>query len=366
VSAAKSESLGVSGTGEVKEDSAVYTTTAAGTYYWIASYNGDKNNKAVSGKCEDANESSVVNRAQPKIKTKAVAEVTVGEKIKDTATLTGLVNAVGTEGTVTFKLFSDSGCHTEVSAAKSTVTGVSGSGTVDKSSAEYATTEPGTYYWIASYSGDKNNAPASTKCGDSEESSKVFQKTGALTMGFWQNKNGQGIISGVEQEKLGSWLRGFNPFSDAPSTRLASYVSSIIKAATCSSSANTCNLMLRAQMLATALDVYFSDPALGGNKIGAFNGLGTKQPIVGGVMIDLTKICHMIDSTGGSATCSGVYENASSAFGPASTLTVLGMLTYQNTADPLLDAGAKWYEQVKATQVLAKDAFDAVNNDVAF
>jgi hypothetical protein len=28
--------------------------------------------------------------------------------------------------------------------------------------------------------------------------------------------------------------------------------------------------------------------------------------------------------------------------------------------------GTVWYNQVKATQVLAKDAFDAVNNQVAF
>jgi hypothetical protein len=27
--------------------------------------------------------------------------------------------------------------------------------------------------------------------------------------------------------------------------------------------------------------------------------------------------------------------------------------------------GSAWYGQVKATQVLAKDAFDAINNDVA-
>jgi hypothetical protein len=42
----------------------------------------------------------------------------------------------------------------------------------------------------------------------------------------------------------------------------------------------------------------------------------------------------------------------------------LSLLTYQNTSDPALDKGAVWYGQVKATQVLAKDAFD-VNNQVA-
>src|SRR5205807_5766872 len=123
--------------------------------------------------------------------------------------------------------------------------------------------------------------------------------------------------------------------------------------------------MLRAQMLATALDVYFSNPSLGGNKIGAFNGLGSGQPVIGSVIIDLTQVCQMIDGSE-TATCSGTYENASAAFGGATSMTVLEMLTYQNTSDPAEDAGAKWYGQVKATQVLAKDAFDAINNGVAF
>jgi hypothetical protein len=196
--------------------------------------------------------------------------------------------------------------------------------------------------------------------------------TGALTMGFWQNKNGQGIVSG--QAKTGTcpsatWLRQFHPFSDlaASSTcsQVATYVYNVIKAATCTSTSKTCNAMLKAQMLATALDVYFSDPALGGNKIGAFNGLGSSQPVIGSVTIDLTQICQMIDGSGGSS-CGGAYENVSSAFGGATGLTVLAMLTYQNTSDPAADAGANWYGQVKATQVLAKDAFDAVNNGVAF
>jgi hypothetical protein len=196
--------------------------------------------------------------------------------------------------------------------------------------------------------------------------------TGALTMGFWQNKNGQGIISG--QAKSGTcpsatWLRQFHPFSDLASgstcSQVATYVYNVIKAATCTSTAKTCNAMLKAQMLATALDVYLSDPALGGNKIGAYNGLGSKQAPIGSVTIDLTQICQMIDGSGG-GSCSGAYENVSSAFGGASSMTVLTMLSYQNTSDPLSDAGAAWYKQVKATQVLAKDAFDAVNNGVAF
>jgi len=199
-------------------------------------------------------------------------------------------------------------------------------------------------------------------------------KTGALTMGFWQNKNGQGIIqtnSGANCQNLRTWLNQFHPFSDltatvcgsSPSlgatsgTGVAGSIYNVIKAAQCTSAANTCNSMLKAQMLATALDVYFSDPALGGNKIGA------PAPI-GGVTIDLTKICQMIDGSGGTATCSGAFESVSSAFGGASSLTVLGILSYAASQSNV--GGTTWYGNVKATQVLAKDAFDAINNQVAF
>ena len=42
---------------------------------------------------------------------------------------------------------------------------------------------------------------------------------GARTMGFWQNKNGQGIIKGEAPTgpcPSGTWLRQFHPFSDLP------------------------------------------------------------------------------------------------------------------------------------------------------
>jgi len=81
------------------------------------------------------------------------------------------------------------------------------------------------------------------------------------------------------------------------------------------------------------------------------------------VKIDLTMICHMIDGSGGTATCSGTFENVSSAFGGATSLTVSQTLAY--AASQSNAGGSIWYGNVKATQVLAKDAFDAINNQVA-
>jgi hypothetical protein len=193
-------------------------------------------------------------------------------------------------------------------------------------------------------------------------------KTGALTMGFWQNKNGQGIITGQAKTGIcpsGTWLRQYAPFQDLSATatcaQVATYVTNVIKSATAGGS--TMNPMLKAQMLATALDVYFSDPALGGNKIGAFNGLGNNQQPIGGVTIDLTKVCIMFDS-GTTGTCNGATENASAAFGGATSLTVSQILAYAASQSNV--GGTVWYGQVKATQGLAKDTFDAINNQKAF
>ena len=196
----------------------------------------------------------------------------------------------------------------------------------------------------------------SGKTGSAEKSVTVCGpvKTGALTMGFWQNKNGQTILSGGAATagvcNSATWLRQFAPFQDLSATAscktVAGYVTTVIKAANASGA--SMNAMLKAQMLATALDVYFSDPALGGNKIGA------PAPI-GGVSIDLTLICTDL-------SCAA-FEDSSSVFG-GSPKTVLEMLSY--AAGQSNSGGGTWYANVKATQELAKDAFDAINNEKVF
>lgn len=171
-------------------------------------------------------------------------------------------------------------------------------------------------------------------------------KTGALTMGFWQNKNGQGIISGGASVSgvcmSGTWLRQYAPFQDLSATatcrQVAGYVYNVVKAANAGGA--TMNAMLKAQMLATALDVYFSDPALGGNKIGA-------PTTIGSVVIDLTKI-------------PGTNGQAPLAFGGATSGSIGWLLSY--AAGQSNVAGSLWYGQVKYIQEMAKDTFDAINN----
>ena len=213
-----------------------------------------------------------------------------------------------------------------------------------------------------------NTAATGTGATSSQTVTVCGGVAGELTMGYWQNKNGQGIISGgsftgtAKVCNSGTWLRTYYaPFQDLSATatcaQVATYVYNIIKAAT--AAGPTMNAMLKAQMLATALDVYFSDPTLGGNKIGA------PKPL-GGVEVDLTKICVMIDSSGGTGSCSGATESVSAAFGGATVteLTVSQMLAYAASQSNV--GGTSWYGQNKTTQGLAKNAFDAINNGAAF
>lgn len=234
---------------------------------------------------------------------------------------------------------------------------------------KYPRTVPVPPYGCRAYTNTATIVETGQTAGQTVSACRIPLPSGALTMGFWQNKNGQGIITGQAKTGTcpsGTWLRQYAPFQDLSSTascsQVAGYVYNVIKSANASGA--SMNAMLKAQMLATSLDVYFSDPALGGNKIGAYNGLGTKQQPIGGLSIDLTQICKMANSTTGTATCSATYSNVSSAFGGAPSMTVSQMLAY--VASRSNAGGSAWYANVKSIQELAKNAFDAINNQVAF
>jgi hypothetical protein len=175
---------------------------------------------------------------------------------------------------------------------------------------------------------------------------------GGRTMGFWQNRNGQRMItSGAATSgdcNSAAYLRTFAPFSDltAPTTcaQVASYFLGVFNAA--SAAGDSMNAMLKAQMLATALSVFFSDPANG-------NPLAADAPI-GGLTMDLTKICS--DFTFCSTT-----KDVSAAFDGATSMTVSEMLTHAaSQSDPT--GFPNWYANDKSIQGLAKDAFDSINN----
>lgn len=151
--------------------SAGYTPTAPGTYRWIATYSGDANNLPAAGACNDAGESTVVDKAQPVLVTDAGADVAIGDALTDTATITGRVSALA--ATLDFRLFGPNNADCSGAAVFEQLA-VPFTATDDAiTSAAFTPTATGTYRWVVTYSGDANNAGAVGVCGDPLETVQV-------------------------------------------------------------------------------------------------------------------------------------------------------------------------------------------------
>ncbi|HEV2120421.1 MAG TPA: hypothetical protein VGS11_10010 [Candidatus Bathyarchaeia archaeon] len=141
-------------TNGVVPGSASKTYSSAGSFSWNAIYSGDANNGGATSLCEPLN----VNQAVPSITTTvSIANVPVGTPVHDSATLSNGFNA---GGSVTYTLFSDTGC-TASGVVISTVTVTNG---VVPDSSATSPTPAGAYGFQASYAGDANNKPAISVC----------------------------------------------------------------------------------------------------------------------------------------------------------------------------------------------------------
>lgn len=127
------------------------TTRVAGVYL------GDANYEARSiGQVDQ-----VVARARPAISTVASPGNLLGAPVHDTAFVTGGVNPTGT---VTFRLFSDPTCATQVFTSTKALVG--GAATSDR----FTPSAPGTYRWTARYNGDAINEAVLSGCNAPGES----------------------------------------------------------------------------------------------------------------------------------------------------------------------------------------------------
>ena len=193
--------------------SANYTATATGTDYWVATYNGDANNDAVTS---GANvEPVTVTPATPTVTTfQQPTSATVGSTIADQATVSGGFNPTGT---VTFDLYNNSNGAGTPLFTDANVALVNGTAT----SAGYIATVTGTDYWVATYNGDANNssvtsgialepiavtpatptvttsqqptsATVDTPVSDTATVSGGFNPTGTVTFNLYNNSNGTG------------------------------------------------------------------------------------------------------------------------------------------------------------------------------
>jgi uncharacterized repeat protein (TIGR01451 family) len=160
---------GVSGTATLDSDGvaafsgASFTPDHAGTYYWGVSYAGDSHNNAASA-CGGANEEIIVGKASPSVSTtQQPASGAIGATFNDTATLSGAVAPDGT-GSITFKLYSASDCDSAVLDTE-TVGNISANGTYSTPTG-FQIQNAGTYFWVASFTGDSNNNTFTSGCND--------------------------------------------------------------------------------------------------------------------------------------------------------------------------------------------------------
>ena len=155
--AAGTETVAVAGNGTYTTPNGFVANTP-GTWHWKAEYSGDSNNSGtVSDPADEPVTVSEIERAQPTLTTTpGPSAATVGDTLKDNATLSG---GDDPSGTITFVLLDPSNvvAHTETVE-------VDGNATYSTPAGHVAGTA-GTWHWEASYSGDAANRPAASEAG---------------------------------------------------------------------------------------------------------------------------------------------------------------------------------------------------------
>ena len=169
------------------------TVTSAGRYCWRSEF-ASGTSGVPSATESSATECFTVNPVTPAIPTQASGAVAIGAAVSDTANLSGTSNKPGTGGsapinpttpgaaaggTITFRLYGPSAtavCTAANLVFTSAAITVSGNGAYG--SGNFTPASAGTYYWVASYTGDAPNTNAAAgACGDSNESVVISPKT---------------------------------------------------------------------------------------------------------------------------------------------------------------------------------------------
>jgi len=139
----------------------------AGLRRYVVSYDGDASNDAASTACGDPGQTVTVGRARSTLTT--TASLGPGNSVVDAARLT---RVYWPTGTVTFVLYGpgDDACMLPPLFSSIVSLDQSFEPRARRAASEpYTATVPGTYRWVAAYSGDDNNLPAAGTCGDTGE-----------------------------------------------------------------------------------------------------------------------------------------------------------------------------------------------------
>lgn len=135
---------------------------ANGLYHFVASYSGDAvHAPAGPTACADPAQAVGVGNFSSSLVAEASPATTVGGSVSDTATIT---TSQEPTGTMTFRLFGPDDLDCTGAPTFTSVVPVHGNGTYRSES--FTPSRPGAYRWVASYSGDADDAAAVTSCLD--------------------------------------------------------------------------------------------------------------------------------------------------------------------------------------------------------
>ena len=147
------ETVSISGS-TATATSAGYTATATGTDYWVATFNGDTNNAAVTS---GATAEPVTSRRHARSTPASSRPAPTWASRSRQGHGHRLVSPSSSD-TVTFNLYSNTTRNSGTPLFTDTETvSISGS-TATATSAGYTATATGTDYWVATFNGDTNNA----------------------------------------------------------------------------------------------------------------------------------------------------------------------------------------------------------------
>lgn len=157
------------------------TTTASGSYSYLAHYDGDANYNEATATCEPFN---VFSQNQPTLNTTPdPSSGNVGATLNDSATLSG---ANSPTGSITFKLFPPSDASCQGVASYTQVVPLTGNSA--STSPGFVSNAPGTWRWTADYPGDVNNTEAHSTC--QAEPVVISQPAGQwCSHGYWKQSH---------------------------------------------------------------------------------------------------------------------------------------------------------------------------------
>ena len=160
--------------------SAAATITSAGRYCWRGEFSGDSAIGVLPGSDSSATECFVITPVTPHLTTQAGASpVDFGNPVTDTATLSGTANQPGSGGggsdgsinpttagaaaggSITFTLYKNDCTTLATGTGKNPSDPVSVSGDGTYGPVSFTPDAPGTYHWVATYSGNLPNTTAS-------------------------------------------------------------------------------------------------------------------------------------------------------------------------------------------------------------